>query len=110
MIMSVDERRAALRNIARVIPSVVFDRFIQVLTTVKEPLDDVLVRALSDISTDPMRTFCYRMKKEEPEDAITPIREILDLCEGWFITSNSVVTLDERIKWEVHSIVGKEVM
>lgn len=108
--MSTDERQAALRNIARVVPSVVFDRLINVLTMIEERNNDALVHALSEVSTDPTHSFTYRMNTAEHEESITPIREILDLCEGWFITSNSVVSSGGRVRWEVHSIIGKEVM
>lgn len=107
--MGTDERQAALMNIARVVPGAVFDRLINVLTMVEEHNNDALVHALSEVSTDPTHTFTYRMNTEEHEESITPIREILDLCEGWFITSNSVVGSSGRVRWEVHSIIGKEV-
>lgn len=108
--MGTDERQAALMNIARVVPGAVFDRLINVLTMVEEHNNDALVHALSEVSTDPTHSFTYRMNTGEPEESITPIREILDLCEGWFITSNSVANPGERVRWEVHSIIGKEVM
>ena len=110
LIMSTDERRTALANIARVIPSAVFDRFIHVLTAVEERNKDALVHALSRASTEPTHYFAYVMNTGEHVEAITPIREILDLCEGWFITSTSVVNPGERVRWEVNSIIGKEVM
>ena len=106
--MDTDERQAALRNIARVVPNVVFDRLINVLTMVGERNNDALVAALSRSSTIPDHTFTYRMDTEEHEETITPIREILDLCEGWFITSKSIVGTSGRVRWEVESIVGKE--
>lgn len=108
--MNTDERRTALRDIARVVPSAVFDRFIAILITIEEHNNDALVRALSKASTDPTHFFAYVMNTGEHVETITPIREILDLCEGWFITSTSVVNPGERVIWEVHSIVGKEVM
>ena len=107
--MSTDERRTALANIARVVPSAVFDQFLHILTAVEERNKDVLVRALSRASTDPTHYFAYIMNTGEPVEAITPIREILDLCEGWFITSHSVANPDERVRWEVNSIIEEGV-
>lgn len=106
--MDADERKIALRNIERVVPSAVFDRLINVLTMIGEHNNDALVHALSGLSTDPVSSFIYRMKIEEHEETITPIREILDLCEGWFITSKSTVGVNGRVNWKVESIIGKE--
>lgn len=106
--MNEDERKAALRNIASVVPSAVFDRLVDVLALVEEHNNDPLVAALSRVSTDPAHTFTYLMNKDEPEETITPIREILDLCEGWFITSKSAIGMSGRVIWKVESIIGKE--
>ena len=106
--MNEDERNAALRNIASVVPNAVFDRLVNVLTMVEEHNNDLLVAALSRVSTDPAHTFTYLMNKNEPEETITPIREILDLCEGWFITSTFSLSSNGRAKWNVKSIIGKE--
>ena len=108
--MDTDERQAALRNIEKVVPSAVFDRLINVLTMIEERNNDALVHALSEVSTDPTHTFTYRMNTEEHEESITPIREILDLCEGWFITSKSVLGTSGRVRWEVESIIGREIV
>jgi hypothetical protein len=106
--MDADERKAALRNIESVVPSAVFDRLINVLTMIEEHNNDALVHALSLTSTDPSHSFTYRMNSAEHKETITPIREILDLCEGWFITSKSVVGTSGRVRWEVESIIGRE--
>lgn len=106
--MNADERQAALRSIARVVPSAVFDRLINVLTMIEERTNDALVHALSNISTEPTDSFIYHMKVGEREESITPIREILDLCEGWFITSTFSLDSDGRGKWDVESLIGKE--
>lgn len=102
-----DERKAALRNIASVVPNAVFDRLIKVLTLIEGTNNDLLVGALGRASTNPAHTFIYRMNTGEHEETITPIREILDLCEGWFITSKSTVGVNGRVRWEVVSIIGK---
>lgn len=106
--MNTGERQAALRNIEKVVPSVVFDRLINVLTMVEERNNDALVQALSKVSTNPKHTFTYRMQTEENVESITPIREILDLCEGWFITSNPIISLGGQVRWVVKSLIGKE--
>jgi hypothetical protein len=103
--MSTDERQTALKNIASVVPSAVFDRLINVLTMIEERNNDALVQALSEVSTNPTHSFAYRMNTKDHVESITPIREILDLCEGWFITSHSVANPDERVRWEVNSII-----
>lgn len=105
--MNEDERKAALRNIASVIPSAVFDRLINVLTLVEGHNNDLLIAALSRVSTDPAHTFTYLMNTNEHEETITPIREILDLCEGWFITSTFSLSSSGRAKWNVKSIIGR---
>ena len=106
--MNTGERQAALRNIEKVVPSAVFDRLINVLTMVEERNNDALVQALSKVSTNPTYTFTYRMQTEENVESITPIREILDLCEGWFITSHSIISLGGQVRWVVKSLIGKE--
>ena len=106
--MDVDERKAALNNIASVVPSAVFDRLINVLTMVEERNNDALVHALSEVSINPTHTFTYLMNTNEHEETITPIREILDLCEGWLITSTFSLSSSGRAKWSVKSIIGKE--
>lgn len=106
--MSVDERKIALRNIESVMPNVVFEHLINILTMVKGCMNDLLVEALSRASTNPAYAFTYLMKTNEREETINPIREILDLCEGWFITSNSVVGSGGRVAWKVKSIIEKK--
>ena len=103
-----DERKAALRNIASVVPSAVFDRLVNVLTLVEGTNNDLLVGALGRASTNPAHTFTYLMNTNEHEETITPIREILDLCEGWLITSTFGLSSSGRAKWSVKSIIGKE--
>lgn len=108
MAISADERKTALRNIESVVPNVVFDRFISILTKVEGCTNDLLVEALGKASTHPAYTFTYLMKTNESEETITPIREILDLCEGWFITSTSISGSSSRVRWKVSSLIGKE--
>lgn len=106
--MDVDERKAALKNIANVVPSVVFDCLINILTTVGQHTNDAIVTALNKASTNPTFSFTYIMNPEYNEGSITPIREILDLCEGWFITSTSSLDLNGRVHWHVKSLIEKE--
>lgn len=106
--MNADEKKTALKNIANVIPSVVFDRLINILTRVEGCNNDMLVAALGKASINPAYIFTYLMKTNESKETITPIREILDLCEGWFITSTSTVSSGERVRWNVKSLIGKE--
>ena len=108
MAISADERKIALRNIESVVPNIVFDRFISILTKVEGCINDLLIEALGKASTNPTYTFTYLMKTNESEETITPIREILDLCEGWFITSTSTPGSNSRVQWKVNSIIGKE--
>ena len=106
--MSLDERKTALRNIESVVPNVVFDRLLIILTKVGGCINDLLVEALGKASTNAAHTFTYLMKTNEHEETITPIREILDLCEGWFITSTCSRSSSGRVKWNVKSLIGKE--
>lgn len=106
--MSVDERKVALRNIESVVPSVVFDHLISILTKIGGCTNDLLVEALSRTSINPAYTFTYLMKTNERAETITLIREILDLCEGWFITSTCSMSSSGRVKWNVKSIIKKK--
>lgn len=99
--LNTDERKTALRNIESVVPSTVFNYLINILTTIEDWKNDAIVEALSRASTNPAYSFYYRAGSKKD----TPISEILDLCEGWFITSNSI----EQGEWRVESLIGKEV-
>ena len=105
--MNENERARALRNIQALVPDVVFDRFIMILTQINTANNDALVFALNSTCCDKNHTFIYRMSTGQTEADITPIREILDLFEGWIITSKAVIG-PSQIRWEVESIVGKE--
>lgn len=99
------ERINSIKNIERVIPVSVFNRFIALLALVnKSSNNNALVCALGKTAINPSYTFAYRMSTGDPEDKITPIREILDLCEGWFITSVAQHET-ERVVWHVKSII-----
>jgi len=105
--MSADERKTALRNIESVVPNVVFNRLISILTMIGGCTNDLLVEALSRASTNPAYAFTYLMKTNERAETITLIREILDLCEGWFIASTCSLGSGGRVKWRVKSIIKK---
>lgn len=106
--MSEESRAEALNNISAVVPKVVFERFIMVLTQIEENNNNALVNALDRICRNVSTGFTYSMNSGETEDKITPIREALDLLEGWMITS-TVTTTTPRVRWGVESIIGKEV-
>lgn len=106
--MTSEERAKALNRIGAVIPKIVFDRFIMVLTQIEENNNDALVHALDNICRDITNGFTYSMNTGESADTITPIREVLDLLEGWIITSQ-ITSTEQRVRWGVSSIIGKEV-
>lgn len=106
--MTSEERAQALNRIGAVIPKVVFDRFIMVLTQIEENNNNALVNALDRICRDISDGFSYSMNTGESADTITPIREVLDLLEGWIITSQ-ITSTEHRVRWGVSSIIGKEV-
>lgn len=104
--MTPEERNKALNHIGAVIPEVVFERFIMILTQVSENNNNKLVEALDRMCTDGSDGFWYNMDAGEKQDSITPIREIIDLLEGWMLTA-TVDTTHDRVKWHVQSIIGK---
>lgn len=106
--MTEEERTQALNHINALIPKIVFDRFIMILTQIEEKNNDGLIRALDNICRNATDGFFYSMNTGESTDTITPIREALDLLEGWIITSQ-IASTEHRVKWEVDSIIGKEV-
>lgn len=106
--MTSEERADALRRIGALIPAVVFERFIMILTQIEENNNDALVHALDNICRDATDGFSYSMNTGENADTITPIREVLDLLEGWIITSQ-ITSTEHRVRWGVNSIIGKEV-
>lgn len=106
--MTPEERNKALSHIGAVIPEVVFERFIMILTQIEEKNNDALVTVLDRICQNISNGFSYTMNTGESADAITPIREALDLLEGWIITSQ-IASTGHRVRWGVDSIIGKEV-
>jgi len=104
--MTPEERNKALNRIGAVIPEVVFKRFIRILTLVSENNNNKLVEALYRMCIDDSEGFWYNMDAGEKQDTITPIREIIDLLEGWILTA-TVDTTHERVKWHVQSIIER---
>lgn len=104
--MTPEERNKALNRIGAIVPKVVFERFIMVLTQVNERNNNKLIDALSRMCTDESDGFWYNMDTGELQDTITPIREIIDLLEGWILTA-TINTEHDRIQWHVQSIIGK---
>ena len=102
--MSIEDRERAIANIQKTVPEEVFNSFVCVLSRVQGFNNDLLVNALNNVINDKKHTFAYRMETGDNETTITPIREILDLFEGWFITSKSRQVSDEKIVWDVKSI------
>lgn len=104
--MTPEERNRALKNIGSLVPNVVFERFIMVLTQVSENNNNKLVEALNRICIDESDGFWYNMDTGEKEETITPIREIIDLLEGWMVTA-TVIVKNNRVQWHVQSLIGK---
>ena len=104
--MTQEERAKALNNIGALIPKVVFDRFIMVLTQVSEKNYNKLIEAVNRMCIDESDGFWYNMDTGELQDTVTPIREIIDLLDGWILTA-TVNTSHDRVQWHVQSIIGK---
>ena len=84
----------------------VFDRFIMVLTQVSEKNYNKLIEAVNRMCIDESDGFWYNMDTGELQDTVTPIREIIDLLDGWILTA-TVNTSHDRVQWHVQSIIGK---
>ena len=104
--MTPEERSQALSHIGAIIPKVVFERFIMVLAQVSERNNNSLINALNRMCTDESDGFWYNMDTGELQDTITPIREIIDLLDGWILTA-TVNIESNRVQWHVQSIIGK---
>ena len=105
MMMSCEERAKAIGIIQHGLPDYIFNRFVNVLTQVAEVSNDAIVYSLSRIMTESSYAFYYRMKETQDETTITPLREILDLLEGWIITSHVQLSpVTHRTIWYVKSI------
>lgn len=105
--MNTEERITALKNISAVVPPTVFDRFLIILTHIDESHNMQLVNAISNLCIKKSSVFFYTMSTGDTIETITPIREILDLLEGWILTS-TVVSSANRIKWQVNFIEENE--
>ena len=104
--MTPEERNAALKRIGSLVPGIVFERFIMVLTQVSERNNNKLVEAINQMCIDESDGFWYNMDTGDLQDTITPIREIIDLLDGWIFTA-TLNTEHDRIQWHVQSIIGK---
>ena len=104
--MTPEERNKALNRIEAIVPKVIFERFIMVLTQVSARNNSSLITALSRMCTDESDGFWYNMDTGDSQDTITPIREIIDLLDGWILTA-TVNTESNRVQWHVQSIIGK---
>ena len=105
--MSEEERAEMLHRISALLPTIVFTQFTMVLTQIQGTNHDALIHAIDGICRNTGTTFTYRMNADETADKITPIREALDLLEGWILTSSYSMGGRNRIEWTVASIVGK---
>ena len=105
--MSEEERSEMLRRISALLPTIVFTQFTVVLTQIQGANHDALIHAIDGICRREKDTFTYRMNSDETADKITPIREALDLLEGWILTSSCSMGSRNRVEWTVASIVGK---
>lgn len=101
--MTVEERNKALGIINDNIPTIIFEQFLEVCTQINETNRDALIQAISRLHTKGITQFYYSMNSGELENQITPIREALDLLEGWDITSY-VCDREPRISWKVKLI------
>jgi len=105
--MTLEERRQALNSIETMIPGIIFKRFMIALAQVNNQQDKyALLRVLSRMCKDESHEFWYTMEKDESQDTITPIREIIDLLDGWILTATVSTGLDMTL-WHVQSIKGK---
>lgn len=104
--MTPEERNDALNRLKLIIPKVVFERFIMVLAQIGERNNNKLVEALDRMCTDKSDGFWYNMDTGEKVETITPIREVIDLLEGWILTA-TVDTTHDRVKWHVQSIITR---
>lgn len=99
--------KKALHTIQTMIPIEVFKQFCQVLSCINAPISDMLITSILSICTKKEKGFTYRMKTSDNINTITPIREALDLLEGWIITA-TVTTTAPRVEWRVTAIEKEE--
>lgn len=106
MIMTTEERKSNIDAIHNMIPECIFTNFCEILTQIEDEDNskDLLIQALGRICRKESHSFAYLMKSEDNENTITPIREILDLLDGWLVSSKVVSTVP-RTHWAIDSIV-----
>lgn len=104
--MTVEEREININDIQNMIPDCIFTTFCEVLTRIGDESDakDSLIAALGRVCRKESHGFAYIMKADYNENTITPIREILDLLDGWLVSSKVVAT-SPRTRWAVDSII-----
>ena len=104
--MTTEERKSNIADIQHMIPDCIFTTFCEVLTRIGDESDakDSLIGALGRVCRKESQGFSYIMKATYNENTITPIREILDLLDGWLVSSKVVSTVP-RTRWAVDSIV-----
>lgn len=104
--MTIEEREININDIQNMIPDRIFTNFCEILTQIGDENNarDSLIAALGRVCRKESHSFAYVMKATYNENTITPIREILDLLDGWLISSK-VVSTSPRTRWAVDSIV-----
>ena len=105
--MTEEERADFLTTIQNNIPEIVFERFCIILSQIRSTVNNnKLIEALGKICKNQSKDFCYVMDIGQSKDTITPIREVIDLLDGWIITAQSKID-GTIIQWEVNSILNE---
>ena len=105
--MNYDERKEALDYIRTKIPKEVYVDFMVAIARVHKGNDDRVIQVIKKICNGTLNHFRYQMDYEEEANKITPIREILDILEGWIITS-TIEQTSPRVTWLATTISESE--
>lgn len=102
--MSREEREEYMKTIQTNLTDILFTRFIILLTDLDPEATDSILQAFGHIFNKKATSFWYEMPEEATINTISIMREIIDLLDGWVITSYAKQD-NGTLAWNVSSII-----
>jgi hypothetical protein len=102
--MSEDEREEYMKVIQDNLSDILFTRLILLLTDLDTHTTDMLIEALANMFMKKAAGFWYKMTEEATIQTISIVREVIDLLDGWVITSYADWSYTGTLAWHVSPI------
>lgn len=101
--MTDEERVRAMYNIQFQLPDIIYNRLTEILDSIKTDAHDSIINALDKMVTNRCAGFIYHMQTGQTEKDTTPITELIDLLDGWILTSHLSI-IKNHTCWNVNVI------